>query len=72
MKTGGNKIHNQREWVLNSWFNEESIRFTFALDNYVNMGPVKYGMYTNKIYKNIFREKADEYKKVLRLKKVIE
>ena len=33
------------------------------------MGPVKYGMYTNKIYKNIFREKADEYKKVLRLKK---
>ena len=72
-KTGGNtKYINQRDnEFLNSWFNEESYRkdFTFALDNYVNMGPVKYGMYTNKIYKNIFREKADEYKKVLRLKK---
>nr|WP_317332865.1 DNA-binding protein [uncultured Romboutsia sp.] len=72
-KTGGNtKFINQRDnEFLNSWFSEENYRkeFTYALDNYVNMGPVKYGIYTNKIYVNIFKEKADEYKKVLRLKK---
>ena len=66
-KTGGNtKYINQRDnEFLNSWFNEESYRkdFTFALDNYVNMGPVKYGMYTNKIYKNIFRERQMNIKK---------
>ena len=72
-KTGGNtKFINQRDSeFLNSWFTEENYRkdFTKALDNYVNMGPVKYGMYTNKIYVSIFKEKADEYKKILKLKK---
>lgn len=72
-KTGGNtKFINQRDnEFLNSWFSEENYRkdFTYALDNYVNMGPVKFGIYTNKIYVNIFKEKADEYKKVLKLKK---
>ncbi len=33
------------------------------------MCPVKFGLYTNKFYQNIFKEKADEYKKILNLKK---
>lgn len=69
--SGGNtKYINQRDnEFLKSWFNEENYRkdFTDALNNYVNMGPVKYGIYTNVIYKNIFKEKADEYKKILNL-----
>lgn len=72
-KSGGNtKYINQRDnEFLKSWFNEENYRkdFTDALNNYVNMGPIKYGMYTNVIYKNIFKEKADEYKKILNLSK---
>uniref|UniRef100_UPI0039E8B033 DNA-binding protein n=1 Tax=Clostridium perfringens TaxID=1502 RepID=UPI0039E8B033 len=72
-KTGGNtKYINQRDSeFLSSWYNEENYRkeFTDALNNFVNMGPVKYGLYTNKIYQNIFKEKADEYKKILNLKK---
>ncbi|WWU64663.1 DNA-binding protein [Clostridium baratii] len=72
-KTGGNtKYINQRDSeFLNSWYNEENYRkeFTDALNDFVNMGPVKYGIYTNRIYQNIFKEKADEYKKILKLKK---
>lgn len=71
-KAGGStKYINQRdEEFLNSWFNEENYRkeFTDALKNYVNMGNVKYPIYTNRIYQNIFREKAGEYKKILNLK----
>lgn len=71
-KAGGNtKYINQRdEDFLNSWYSEENYRkeFTDALKDYVNMGPVKYGLYTNRIYQNIFREKADEYKQILKLK----
>jgi len=72
-KAGGStKYINQRDnEFLKSWFNEENYRkdFTDALNNYVNMGNVKYGIYTNKIYQNIFKEKAEEYKKILNLKK---
>lgn len=71
-KAGGNtKYINQRdEEFLNSWFSEESYRkeFTNALKDYVDMGNVKYAIFTNKIYQNIFKEKADEYKKILKLK----
>lgn len=72
-RTGGaTKYINQRdEDFLQSWFQEENYRkqFTDALRDCVNMGNFKYPMYTNKIYVSIFREKAHEYRKVLRLHK---
>lgn len=71
-RVGGNtKYINQRDdEFLKSWFNEENYRqeFTEALNMYVNLGNVKYGMYTNKVYVHIFKEKAHEYKKILKLK----
>ena len=50
-------------------FQEENYRkeFTDALKNYVDMGNFKYPLYTDKIYLSIFREKANEYRKILRL-----
>jgi len=68
---GGTKYINQRdEDFLLSWFQEENYRkeFTDALKNYVDMGNFKYPLYTDKIYVSIFREKANEYRKILRLK----
>jgi len=71
MRTGGGtKYINQRdEDFLRSWFEEENYReqFTNALCNFVDMGNFKYPLYTDKIYVSIFREKAQEYRKVLRL-----
>ena len=67
---GGTKYINQRdEDFLLSWFQEENYRkeFTDALKNYVDMGNFKYPLYTDKIYVSIFREKANEYRKILRL-----
>ena len=48
---------------------EENYRreFTDALRDYVNMGNAKYGIYTDKIYQSIFREKAKEYRQILKL-----
>ena len=73
VKTGGaTKYINQRdEDFLNSWFDEENYRreFTDALNNYVAMGNVKYAIYTDKIYESIFREKAAEYRSILKLEK---
>ena len=69
---GGTKYINQRdEDFLLSAFQEENYRkeFTDALKNYVDMGNFKYPLYTNKIYVSIFREKAKEYRKILRLHK---
>jgi len=72
-KTGGRtKYINQRdENFLMSWYDEENYRkeFTDALKKYVDMGNIKYAIYTNKIYQSIFKEKADEYRKILRLHK---
>jgi hypothetical protein len=50
---------------------EEAYRkqFTDALRDYVAMGNFKYPVYTNKIYVSIFREKAQEYRKILQLHK---
>lgn len=71
-KVGGNtKYINQRdEEFLNSWYSEENYRkdFTNALDKYVDMGSVKYGIYTNRVYEHIFKENAKEYKNILKLK----
>jgi len=67
---GGTKYINQRdEDFLLSWFQEENYRkeFTDALKNYVDMGNFKYPLYTDKIYVSIFREKANEYRKILSL-----
>jgi len=71
-RTGGStKYINQRdEDFLHSAFIEESYRkqFTDALRDCLNMGNFKYALYTDKIYVSIFREKAQEYRRVLRLK----
>lgn len=67
---GGTKYINQRdEDFIHAYFQEENYRkeFTDALRDYVEMGNVKYPVYTDKIYVSIFREKAQEYRKVLRL-----
>lgn len=67
---GGTKYINQRdEDFLHSLFVEENYRkqFTDALRDCVDMGNFKYPMYTDKIYVSIFREKSDEYRKILRL-----
>jgi hypothetical protein len=67
---GGTKYINQRDAdFLHSWFEEEDYRkqFTDALCECVDMGNFKYPLYTDKIYVSIFREKAHEYRKVLRL-----
>lgn len=70
-KTGGStKYINQRdEDFLNSSFEEENYRknFTDALKDYVDMGNFKYPLYTDKIYQSIFKEKAKEYRSILKL-----
>lgn len=70
-KTGGNtKYINQRdEDFITSYFFNENYRkeFTSALNNYVEMGKAKYPIYTNKIYRSIFRENSDEYRRILKL-----
>lgn len=67
---GGTKYINQRdEDFLQSAFIEENYRkqFTDALKDCVDMGNFKYALFTDRIYVSIFREKAKEYRKVLRL-----
>jgi len=67
---GGTKYINQRdENFILAYFHEENYRkgFTDALKDYVNMGNFKYPLYTDKIYVSIFKEKAKEYRKILKL-----
>jgi len=67
---GGTKYINQRdEDFIHSAFIEEKYRkqFTDALKDFVDMGNFKYAVYTDKIYVSIFREKAKEYRKILRM-----
>ena len=67
---GGTKYINQRdESFIIAYFQEENYRknFTDALRDYVSMGAFKYPMYTDKIYVSIFKEKANEYRKILKL-----
>ena len=69
---GKTKYINQRDSdFLISWLRENNFRkdFTDALDLYVDMGSIKYGIFTNKIYTDIFAEKADEYRQILKLSK---
>lgn len=67
---GATRYINQRdEDFIQSAFIEENYRkqFTDALKDCVDMGNFKYALYTDKIYVSIFREKAQEYRRVLRL-----
>ena len=69
---GGTKYINQRdEDFIVSYFKEEDYRrqFTDSLKDCVAMGKAKYAIYTDKIYRSIFRENAQEYRRVLRLHK---
>lgn len=70
-KLGGSvKYINQRddEYLL-AIVKEPKYRkeFTSALSRYLNMGNVKYKLYTDAIYQAIFKEKASEYKELLQL-----
>jgi len=67
---GGTKYINQRdEDFIVAYFQQENYRkeFTGALKIYVDMGNFKYPLYTDKIYESIFKEKACEYRKILKL-----
>ncbi|HQN71880.1 MAG TPA: DNA-binding protein [bacterium] len=69
---GGTKYINQRdEDFILSYFEEENYRkqFTDALKDCVDMGQAKYPIYTDKIYVSIFKEDAQEYRKILNLQK---
>lgn len=70
-KSGGNtKYVNQRdENYLITLYAGENYRkdFTEALKKYIDMGNFKYAIYTNKIYKSIFKEHAQEYRIILNL-----
>lgn len=70
-RTGGSTRYiNQRdEDFVRSWFQSENYReqFTHALRDCVAMGNWKYAVYTDRIYVSIFREKAQEYRSLLKL-----
>lgn len=70
-KFGGSvKYINQRdEDFFNAIIKEPHYRkeFTSALHSYLEMGNYKYAYYTDKIYTSIFKENANEYKKILQL-----
>ncbi len=60
-------INQREESFLMSAFESEDYRkrFTDTLDKYINLWPVKYAIYTNKIYQIAFKENAIQYKEVL-------
>lgn len=69
---GHTKYINQRDCnYLPAAYQEFSYRkeFTDALNNYLEMGKVKFAVYTNKVYQIVFREQAQEYKHILSLGK---
>jgi hypothetical protein len=70
-KLGGKtKYINQREEeFLPSAIREYNYRqeFTNALDHYITENKFKYAQLTDKIYQSIFKEKAKEYRQILKL-----
>ena len=67
---GGTKYINQRDQdFIGAFLREENYRreFTDVLRDYVDMGNAKYGLYTDKIYQSIFKEKSKEYRQILKL-----
>jgi len=67
---GGTKYINQRDedFIVN-YLRDEDYRkeFTDALRDFVDMGKAKYPIYTDKIYKSIFKENSQEYRQILKL-----
>ena len=72
-KSGGHtKYINQRDVdFLPAMLGEDSYRrkFTDTLKDCLEMGNIKYAVYTDKIYKLVFLENAKEYKQILKLSK---
>ncbi len=70
-KAGGNtKYINQRdeEYLITLYAGEGYKKeFIEALKKYVDMGHIKHAIYTDKIYRSIFRERAKEYRAILNL-----
>lgn len=67
---GGTKYINQRDedFVVNFLKGEDYRKeLTDALRDYVEMGKVKYAIYTDKVYRSIFKENTQEYRRILRL-----
>ena len=67
---GSTKYINQRdEEFLVATTREPQYRkaFTNALNLYLDMGPMKYSIYTDAIYNTIFNENVREYKAILKL-----
>lgn len=67
---GSTKYINQREEDFLVAITREPLyrkEFTEALSKYLNMGAYKYALFTDAIYKAIFRENSSEYKKILKL-----
>lgn len=72
-RTGGNtKYINQRDedFIFNLLNNKDyHSEMVLALRDCVDLGNVKYLLYNDKVYRSVFREDADEYRKVLKLSK---
>ncbi|MGM9819117.1 MAG: DNA-binding protein [Paludibacteraceae bacterium] len=70
-RTGGNtKYINQRDedFVFNLLNNKDYHReMVLALRDCVDLGNIKYLLYNDKVYRSVFKEDADEYRKVLKL-----
>lgn len=70
-RTGGNTKYinfSDNSFLRNLYVNEQHRKqFTDALKDYVDMGNAKYAIYTNKIYQAIFKEKAQQYRSILKL-----
>lgn len=70
-KAGGStKYINQRDegYLMTLYVGENYHKeFIDTLQKYVDMGNFKFAIYTNKIYKSIFREHAQEYRQILKL-----
>jgi hypothetical protein len=67
---GGTRYINQRDedFIINFLRGEDYRKeFTDALRDYVEMGKAKYPIYTDKIYKSIFKENSQEYRQILKL-----
>ncbi len=67
---GHTRFINQRdEAYLPAAYQEFSYRkiFTNALRDCLEMGNIKYGIYTDRIYQVVFKERSKEYKKILNL-----
>lgn len=67
---GGTKYINQRDedfihnLLTNVDYHQELVD---ALKDCVDLGPIKYIRYNDMVYKSIFKENADEYRRILRL-----